>query len=43
VPGEKAGTYWFYYLGTRTAHDENRPPKVKSDGGIGRFLVRVTE
>jgi hypothetical protein len=43
VPGEKAGTYWFYYLGTRVAHDENVPTKVKSDGGMGRFLVRVTE
>jgi hypothetical protein len=43
VPGEKADTYWFYYMGTRVAHDENVPKKVKSDGGIGRFLVRVTE
>ena len=31
VPGEKAGTYWFYYVGARAAHDENVPTKVKSD------------
>jgi hypothetical protein len=43
VPGEKAGTYWFYYSGTQVAHDENVPTKVKSDGGMGRFLLQVTE
>jgi hypothetical protein len=43
VPGEKAGTWWFYYLGTREARSESMPTNVKSDGGIGRFLLRVTE
>jgi hypothetical protein len=41
VPGEKEGTYWFYFLGTAAPHDENRPPKVKNDGGVGRFLLRI--
>ena len=41
VPGEKEGTYWFYFFGTAAPHDENRPPKVKNDGGVGRFLLRI--
>jgi hypothetical protein len=43
VPAERPNTYWFYYLGTRVAHDDNRPSHVKSDGGIGRFLVHIAE
>jgi hypothetical protein len=43
IPAEEPGTYWFYYLGTAVAHDDNRPGRVKRDGGIGRFRLRVTE
>jgi hypothetical protein len=43
VPGKEAGTYWFYYLGTAVTHDANLPAKVNSEGGIGRFLLRVAD
>jgi hypothetical protein len=42
VPGGRPDAWWFYYLGLATRHDESQPDKVKSDGGIGRFLIRVT-
>lgn len=43
VPGEKPNTYWFYYLGTSVAHDDNLPTKVHGVGGIGRFLLKIAE
>jgi hypothetical protein len=43
VPGKEAGTYWFYYLGGAVPHDANQPSNVKSDGGIGRFLLRIAD
>ena len=43
IPGEKPDTYWFYYEGTAVPHDENKPTKVHSDGGIGRFLLNIAE
>ena len=41
IPGDRPGTYWFYYSGYKTGHDKNLPGKVKFDGGYGRFLVEV--
>ena len=41
IPGKTPGTYWFYYFGTSVPHDANKPTKVRCDGGIGRFLLRV--
>lgn len=41
IPGPTPGTYWFYYLGTPVAHDDNDPAKIHDAGGIGRFLLRV--
>jgi len=43
VPGDKPGTWWFYYVGTRVKHGDNVPGKAKKDGGYGRFLLKVTE
>jgi hypothetical protein len=43
TPGENPGTYWVYYGGTAVPHDDNRPSKVRSDGGLGRFLLKVAE
>jgi hypothetical protein len=43
IAGDRPGTYWFYYLGCTVPHDDNVPAKVKSDGGIGRFLLEVAE
>lgn len=42
IPGEVPGTYWFYYGGTALSHDVN-PEEVNSDGGIGRFLLKVDD
>ncbi len=42
IPGEKPGTYWFYYGGTALSHDIE-PSKVRGDGGIGRFLLRIED
>ena len=42
TPGEKPGTYWFYYGGTALSHDIE-PSKVHGDGGIGRFLLRIED
>lgn len=38
VPGDRPGTYWFYYVGYKTGHHVNYEPKA---GGIGRFLLVV--
>lgn len=43
VPAGQPNTWWFYYLGTSVRHDESQPGKVRSDGGIGRFLIRVVD
>ena len=43
VPGEIPGTYWVYYGGTEIPHDESNPAKVRYDGGIGRFLLKVVD
>jgi hypothetical protein len=43
IPGDNPGTYWFYYLGVSTPHDNNVPQNVTRDGGIGRFLLNVVE
>jgi hypothetical protein len=43
VPGEQPGTYWFYYTGVSTPHDANLPQKVRREGGVGRFLLRVSD
>jgi dienelactone hydrolase len=40
VPGDRPGTYWFYYVGYKTGHHVNYEPKA---GGIGRFLLLVDE
>ncbi|MBU4399656.1 MAG: hypothetical protein KKE86_10020, partial [Planctomycetes bacterium] len=42
VPGDAPNTWWFYYFGTKLEHDIN-PADVKSEGGIGRFLLRVVD
>ncbi len=41
IAGERPGTWWFYYLGTQVPHDQNAPGKVRSAGGVGRFLLGV--
>ena len=41
VPADRPGEYWFYYFGSNVAHDANRPDRVRYDGGIGRFRVRI--
>jgi hypothetical protein len=43
VPAGRPNTWWFYYLGLSTRHDESQPGKTRSDGGIGRLLVRVLD
>lgn len=43
VPADKPGEFWFYYIGTNTKHDQQLPDKVKFDGGVGRFLVRIKD
>ncbi len=43
IPGEVPGTYWIYYGGTEIPHDESTPSKVKYNGGIGRFLLKVVD
>lgn len=43
IPADKPGEYWFYYLGTRIPHDQNRPDKVRYAGGIGRFRLRLSK
>lgn len=39
VPGDKRGTWWMYYAGYATGHDDKFPSLVQHLGGIGRFLV----
>ena len=39
VPGDTAGEYWFYYVGSDVGHDASGPDKVKYSGGIGRFRL----
>jgi hypothetical protein len=42
VPVEgKPGEFWFYYTGTEIPHDQTLPGKVRYDGGIGRFRIKV--
>ena len=41
IPGDKPETYWFYYLGVSVPHNANNPTKVRNEGGIGRFMVRI--
>jgi len=41
VPGDRPGTWWFYYLGTNVGHDQHMPKNVRNSGGIGRFLLSV--
>lgn len=43
IPAGVAGEYWFYYTGTTVKHDETKPGKVKSAGGIGRFRLILSE
>lgn len=43
VPGEKPNTFWIYYIGKGVQHEKNRPGKVRYDGGLGRFLLTVSE
>ena len=40
IPGDKPGTYWFYYLGLDKGHDDPIT-SFNYTGGIGRFLVKV--
>ncbi|MCE5269318.1 MAG: hypothetical protein LLG00_15685 [Planctomycetaceae bacterium] len=40
TPGDAPNTWWFYYFGTKLEHDV-KPADVKSEGGIGRFLLVV--
>lgn len=43
VPAEEPGTYWIYYTGVTAPHDDNVPEKIRFDGGIGRFLLKISE
>ena len=43
IPANKAGEYWFYYVGTDVEHDATRPGKVKAAGGIGRFRITLSD
>jgi len=38
IPGDKPGTYWFYYIGYNKGHDDPHSA-WKYAGGIGRFLI----
>ena len=40
VPGDKPGTYWFYYVGYNKGHDDPLS-SWKYAGGIGRFLIKI--
>ncbi len=40
VPGDRPGTYWFYYVGYRTGHHVQYE---RMAGGVGRFLLVVDE
>jgi len=33
----------FYYFGTAVTHDKSHPRMLRYEGGIGRFLLRVTK
>ncbi len=39
VPGDRPGTWWIYYAGSQTGHDDKHASMVRRIGGIGRFLV----
>ena len=41
IPGPRPGSWWFYYVGTRTKHDDNVPKNVRYEGGYGRFLLAL--
>lgn len=41
IPGDKPGTYWIYYGGTEISHEQTTPSQF--DGGIGRFLLKITD
>ena len=43
IPGPRPDTYWFYYLGQSTKHDNNVPGKVRHGAGVGRFLVQILD
>ncbi len=43
LPGERPGTYWFYYIGHSAGHDDIHPKKVDKIGGLGRFLLTIGE
>ncbi len=39
VPGDRPGSWWVYYSGYRTGHDDAFKSKVQHLGGVGRFLL----
>jgi hypothetical protein len=43
IPGDEPNTYWFYYFGSAVQHDKTVPENVQHGGGIGRFLVKITD
>jgi len=42
VPGPDKDSWWFYYIGTASHHDQHLPDTAPPNGGVGRFLLRVT-
>lgn len=42
-PTGQPGSYWVYYLGTAVKHDDNWPDKARYAGGVGRFMLTLTE
>ena len=41
IPGPRPGSWWFYYVGTRTKPDDNVPKSIRYEGGYGRFLLAL--
>ena len=39
VPGDKPDTWWLYYVGFATGHDDTYESRVQRLGGSGRFLL----
>jgi predicted GH43/DUF377 family glycosyl hydrolase len=43
IQSDKPGYYWAYYIGNKVKHDDNSPNKAKFDGGVGRFLLKISK
>jgi hypothetical protein len=43
IPGKKKGTWWVYYVANEAKHDDPKLVKTTYSGGIGRFLLEVTD